>query len=68
MAMLEMLTEVIRSEKLLCLIAFAVLVYNIKMISSDIPVWWVGELVATESTNVGCATRMGCLVSTFDTR
>jgi len=29
MAMLEMLTEVICSEKLLCLIAFAMLVYDI---------------------------------------
>jgi len=66
--MLEMLTEVIRPKEFLRLIAFAMLVNNVEMITTDIPIWWIWELITAETTNVGRAARMGRLVGAFDAR
>lgn len=65
-AMLEMLSEVIRSEEFLGLVAFAMLVNNIEMITTDVPVWWIWKLIATKATDVGRATRVSRLIGAFD--
>jgi hypothetical protein len=47
-----MLTEVIGTEELLCLIAFAEFVCLQDMVASMVPVRWIGELVATVAADI----------------
>lgn len=59
MAVLEMLTEVIRAEKLLRLVAFAEFVLLTRVLASLRPVrWTVGEFGAAETAHVCRA--VGC--------
>jgi hypothetical protein len=50
-----MLSEVICTEKLLCLVTLAKLVRVIQMLCPGIPVRGIRELFATEATLVGCS-------------
>lgn len=61
--MFEMLSEVVRAEKLLRVITFAELVHRCEMLESTIPVGLreVGELLATVSTGVVRRTRAGLI-------
>jgi hypothetical protein len=53
MAVLQMLSEVVCAEEFLGLVALAKLVRMVQMLCSDVPVGRVGELLATESADVG---------------
>lgn len=51
--MLQMLSEVICSEKLLCLIAFAKLVSLVQVVDPILPLGWIHELFTAISTGIG---------------
>jgi hypothetical protein len=55
--MLQMLPEMIRSEELLVLVAFSVLVRNNQMLCAEIPIWFrlVRKLCSTIAAIVECA-------------
>lgn len=48
-----MLSEVVRSEKLFGLIAFAELVDMVQVLGSDVPLRWIWKLFAAVATHVG---------------
>lgn len=47
-----MLSEVVRPEELLGLVAFSEFVNMVEVFCSDIPLGWIRELVTTVSTDV----------------
>lgn len=53
MAMLQMLAEVICSEKLFRLVALAELVNVVEMLGTNVPARWIGEFLPTISASVG---------------
>lgn len=55
MAMLQMLSEVIGTEELLGLIAFAKFVHVIEMLRPGIPVGGIGELFTAIPAHVDCS-------------
>jgi hypothetical protein len=50
-----MLSEVICTEKLLCLVTLAKFVRVVQMLCPGIPVRGIRELFATEATQIGCS-------------
>lgn len=63
MTVLEMLPEVVRSEELLRLIAFAELVNMVKVVCSSIPLRWVRKLFAAITTHICPTRRHRCMES-----
>ena len=57
MTVFQVLAEVIRSIELLRLIALPKLVNVVQMLSSDVPLRWVGKLFATIAANVSVGRR-----------
>lgn len=57
MAMLEVLAEMISSEELLALVAFAEFVDKIEMLDTDVPICRIGELNTTIATCVSYGGR-----------
>lgn len=62
MCMFEMLSKMIRTEKLFRLVALSVFVTKIQMLSALFPIWRIFELLAAISTGVGCGWSWGSRV------
>lgn len=60
MAVLQVLSEMVSPEELLRLVALAKFVHMVEMLGPQIPLWWVGEFLATVSTHImSAASRRG---------
>jgi hypothetical protein len=59
MRVLQVLTEVVRAEELFRLVALAEFVDVVKVLRADVPLCWIGELVATVAADVGIAAGGG---------
>lgn len=65
MAVLEMLSEMIRAVKLLRLVAFTELVHVVEVLGADVPLWRVWKLETAVAAGVG--TIGGAVEGGFDT-
>lgn len=52
MAVFQMLTEVIRAEKFLRLVALSELVDMVQVLRADLPLWGVGKLLTAIATRI----------------
>lgn len=63
MGMLEMLAKVVGAEELLRLVALSKFVHLIKMLCSNIPLWWIGKLFAAIAAEISATRRLGGMES-----
>jgi hypothetical protein len=56
--MLQMLPKMVGAEELLRLVALSEFVYVVQVLGADIPLWWIGELLATVATEIGASRRL----------
>jgi len=64
--MLEMLPEMVCSEELLCLVAFAELVDMVQMLGTNVPLRRVGEILAAVTADICAATVRGGMERRFN--
>lgn len=66
MRVLEMLSKVIGSEELLCLVAFTKLVSLVQVLCAKLPLRWVRKLHAAVTAHIGSASSKRCVKGSFN--